>query len=106
MNLVYCGCESMVANDEKEVVAVGDVAEDPKYSERLISGGERSEETGICFAGVLMYGLFAMLASMGVIVSELERLVCKSASGRPPVKMDVGSNRSVCVVGVNRRCRA
>ena len=56
-------CDSMEANDPKDVAGI-DCAADPNDSERFISGGERSEETGICCVGTLWCELFAMAGSM------------------------------------------
>lgn len=65
VNLVYCEGGSIVANDENDVVAIEGVAVDPNDSDRFISGGDRSEETEICFAGVLSCELFAMMKAVG-----------------------------------------
>lgn len=77
------GCESMEAKDAKDVEGI-DCAIEPKDSERFISGGERSEETGICCGSSLWCELFAIAGSVWRLrvngdVKGLERL---QAGGR------------------------
>lgn len=68
----------MAAKEEKDVAVIDGAVEEPNDSERFISGGERSEETGICLGDVLSCELFAIVNSGG----DLRERIGSPAGGR------------------------